>query len=72
VKQGGLLPSGVLGPDGRWIDQLAGQETPGIIVADLDPKDPRFDIPLNKARPWRRAAREGKIYEERRVKEDGA
>jgi predicted amidohydrolase len=71
VRPNGLLPSGVLGPDGFWMDQLADQETPGIVVVDLDRKDPRFDIPLNKARPWRRVAREGKIYEQRRVKTDG-
>jgi hypothetical protein len=28
----------------------------------MDRNDPGFDIALNKARPWRRVAREGSIY----------
>jgi hypothetical protein len=31
-------------------------------VADLDRADPKLDVALNKARPWRRVAREGRIY----------
>ena len=36
----------------------------GIAIADLNRTAPRFDIALNKARPWRRVAREGRIYRE--------
>lgn len=53
-------PSGIIGPDGHWMVRCgAGVD---IAVAELDRADPRFDIALNKARPWRRNAREGRIY----------
>lgn len=56
----GEPPSGIIGPDGRWLVRCgAGVD---LAVADLDRNDPRFDIALNKARPWRRTAREGRIY----------
>lgn len=52
--------SGIIGPDGRWMARCgAGVD---IVAATLDRTDPRFDIALNKARPWRRLAREGGIY----------
>lgn len=52
--------SGIIGPDGQWLARCgAGVD---IAMAELDRADPRFDIALNKARPWRRAAREGRIY----------
>lgn len=52
--------SGIIGPDGRWIAR-SGQGV-GMAIADLDRADARFDIALNKARPWRRVARQGQIY----------
>lgn len=52
--------SGIIGPDGHWLARCA--PGVGIAVADLDRSDPRFDIALNKARPWRRLARQGQIY----------
>jgi predicted amidohydrolase len=60
--QAGALPAGVIGPDGRWMAQAAEQVAPGLVAADLDRDDPRFDVALNKARPWRRVARDGAIY----------
>jgi predicted amidohydrolase len=65
--QAWALPSGVIGPDGRWMAQAAGQIAPGIVATELDRADPRFDVALNKARPWRRVAREGAIYAARRA-----
>jgi len=56
------LPSGVIGPDGCWMAQAVGRAEEGLAMAELDRSDPRFDIALNKARPWRRVAREGSIY----------
>lgn len=52
--------SGIIGPDGEWMARCG----PGvdIAVATLDRADPRYDIALNKARPWRRLARIGDIY----------
>jgi predicted amidohydrolase len=57
-------PSGVIGPTGEWIARCG--EGKGIAVAALDRSDPRFAIALKKARPWRRVARAGDIYRERR------
>lgn len=62
TKVGGGLAAGVIGPDGTWLEQLGGQGEAGVVVSVLDRGDPRFDVALNKARPWRRLAREGGIY----------
>ncbi|MAZ16001.1 MAG: carbon-nitrogen hydrolase family protein [Ahrensia sp.] len=53
-------PSGIAGPDGKWMAQCApaGQ----LAIAEIDRADPAFDIALNRARPWRAAARQGDIY----------
>lgn len=53
-------PSGIIGPDGNWMARCGSGVY--IAVADLDRNDPRFDVALNKARPWRRLARQGQIY----------
>ena len=53
--------TGVVGPDGQWMEQV-GAPAPGLVVVELDRNDPRFDIELNKARPWGRVSREGSIY----------
>ncbi len=53
-------PSGIIGPDGNWMARCGSGVD--IAVADLDRSDPRFDVALNKARPWRRIARQGQIY----------
>ncbi|KKC31045.1 carbon-nitrogen hydrolase family protein [Devosia psychrophila] len=52
--------SGIIGPDGNWLARCG--DGVDIAVAELDRVDPAFDIALNKARPWRRLARQGQIY----------
>ena len=52
--------SGIIGPDGEWLARCGSGVD--IAVATIDRADPAFDIALNKARPWRRLAREGGIY----------
>lgn len=52
--------SGIIGPDGRWMARC-GTGT-DLAMATLDRRDPAFDVALNKARPWRRIARQGDIY----------
>jgi predicted amidohydrolase len=37
----------------------------GVLIETLDAGDPRWDVALNRAKPWRSLAREGKIYSER-------
>ena len=56
--------SGIIGPDGNWLARCG--DGVDIAIAALDRDDPRLDIALNKARPWRRVARAGGIYAERR------
>lgn len=52
--------SGIMGPDGHWLARCGSGID--IAVAELDRADPKLDIALNKARPWRRLARQGDIY----------
>lgn len=59
--------SGIVGPDGQWLGRCRPEDEAGLAIVRLDPSDERFAIALEKARPWRRAARQGKIYEERRI-----
>jgi predicted amidohydrolase len=48
-----FCPGALYGPDGSELAVLHDE----LAVADLDRGDPRFDIALTKARPWRREAR---------------
>jgi hypothetical protein len=57
-------PSGVIGPDGYGIAQC--QATADLVLVHLSRSEPRFNITLNKARPWRRLMRDGTIYHDRR------
>ncbi len=57
-KGDGDVGATIIGPDGS----LQAQTSSGLVTAGLDPADPHWDIPLNKARPWRQKAREGGIY----------
>ena len=54
----GGLASCLIGPDGDVIGHCPEEGGPAIVLADLDRDDPRFAVPLQKARPWRRSARE--------------
>lgn len=59
----GAGPSGVVSPDGSWAARCLGNETPEVVVADID----RGAGDL--ARPWRRTARSG-IYAPHLVQDD--
>lgn len=58
-------PAGIIGPDGEWVTECAASAEPGLAMATLDRNDPTYDIPLQKARPWRSKARQGEIYREK-------
>ncbi|MBM3096072.1 carbon-nitrogen hydrolase family protein [Ensifer sp. T173] len=60
-------PAGIIGPDGKWSATCAASATSCYTVAVLDRDDPAYDVPLQKARPWRKRARSGDIYRERIV-----
>ncbi|QDP98968.1 carbon-nitrogen hydrolase family protein [Microlunatus elymi] len=53
------VPSGVVGPDGRWIAQGPTDGTESLVVVDLDPADSEpIDIAVRHRRPWRRLVRQ--------------
>lgn len=56
-RQAGCL----IGPDGTVIDTCT-REASSQAVGDIDPSHPRWDVPCQKARPWRKIARQGEIY----------
>lgn len=58
-----FAPSGIVGPDARWVARCPHDHTPAIAVADLEPDAP------NLARPWRRKVRDG-IYDAHRITSD--
>jgi predicted amidohydrolase len=65
---GNRLFAGLIGPDGSCLARSeANEET--LVHGDICAENPQFQIALTKARPWRAAARDGAIYEERRVKD---
>ena len=67
VQKAAKGPAGIIGPDGKWITQCPATPEPSLATAVLDRDDPLYDIPLQKARPWRLKARKGDIYREKMV-----
>jgi predicted amidohydrolase len=67
VQKAAKGPAGIIGPDGEWMVQCAQKPEPDLAVASLDRNDPAYEIPLQKARPWRAKARQGDIYREKLV-----
>ncbi len=58
-------PAGIVGPDGKWAALCHMSNDTGFITSILDRLDPEYDVPLQKARPWRAKARLGEIYREK-------
>ena len=59
--------AGIIGPDGKWIGLCPASLVSSYTLAVLDRNDPAYEIPLQKARPWRAQARSGEIYRQRMV-----
>ncbi|GHA16796.1 hypothetical protein GCM10007989_09930 [Devosia pacifica] len=55
-------PAGIIGPDGNWAARCPAGNIATYTIATLDRGDPKYQIPLQKARPWRALARKGEIY----------
>ena len=55
------LSSRIIGPDGSIVASCKNGAT-DMSIASINPRDPRWDIPCSKARPWRQRARQGDIY----------
>jgi predicted amidohydrolase len=58
--------SRMFGPDGGEPARARRGRTQTLVTAVV-PDDAAWEIPLRRARPWRAAARDGQIYEARRV-----
>lgn len=63
VETAHLMNSSLIGPDGETIDAVEQKE--GIVITELDPHAPRFDVALNKARPWRASLATNPAYNTR-------
>ena len=57
------LASGLIGPNGHRVAALEATATPDLLIVELDRRDEAFQVALAKARPWRRKARLGTIYD---------
>jgi predicted amidohydrolase len=57
------LASRLIAPNGEV--QGTVPMTRGVLIETLDVSDPRWDVALNHAKPWRSLARDGSIYRER-------
>ncbi len=60
-----LMMSGLIGPHGETLSQLATER--GIVFGQLDLEAPELDIPLNKARPWRASIATNPAYQTRHL-----
>lgn len=49
-----LMRSGLVDPNGQCVAQVEADKC--VVIAKLDPSDPRYEIALNRARPWRASA----------------
>lgn len=48
-----MMHSALLDPNGEAVKQVEADE--GVLVAEMDPGAPEYDVALNKAKPWRMA-----------------
>ncbi|MBA4012646.1 MAG: carbon-nitrogen hydrolase family protein [Phenylobacterium sp.] len=60
-------PSGLVGPDGRWISKALPDGRGGLVIADLDRRSEPLRGALDYARPWRVRARMGDLHRAARV-----
>ena len=51
-------PSGLVGPDGKWIVTAPSDGSPALAIADLDRASEPLRISLEHGRPWRARARD--------------
>lgn len=60
-------PSGLIGPDGRWVACAPSDGASTIVVADLDRTDGMLRGALEFGRSWRARARTGELHSQARV-----
>lgn len=59
AQHSSIAPSGVVGPDGRWLARCPQDGTSSVVVVDLDDSSDDIAMAVSQARPWRRTARAG-------------
>ena len=55
------LHSSLIGPNG-YIQEKSPVGANGLAIGSINPHDIRWDVPITKAKPWRKLARKGDIY----------
>jgi predicted amidohydrolase len=65
VETASFIKSALIGPDGENLNQI--EEDEGVMFAELDRRDPRFDVALNKAKPWRASVATDPRYQTRQL-----
>lgn len=60
AEASGQGTGGLAGPNGKWLARCGEGET--LAIAEIARSDPKLDVALTRARPWRAAARRGDIY----------
>ncbi len=63
-----IAPSQFIAPGGK-IQARCKRNCSSIIISDIDTEDERWHVPLKLARPWRRLAKKGDIYEDIRQRD---
>ena len=66
AESGTVMPSGLIGPDGKWSARCAESAAPAVVDGEIDDGASEVEIAVRYARPWRREARSG-LYEQHRV-----
>lgn len=65
METAAFMSSGLIGPDGEYVNQI--EQERGVVFAELDPNEPRFDIMLTKAKPWRASVATDPKYQTRQL-----
>jgi predicted amidohydrolase len=65
METASFINSGLIGPDGEYVNHI--EQDRGVVFAELDPGDPRFDVALNKAKPWRASVANNPAYQTRHL-----
>jgi predicted amidohydrolase len=51
METASFIQSVLIGPDGETASRLEGER--GIVLAEIDRDNPKYDVPLNRSKPWR-------------------
>jgi predicted amidohydrolase len=65
TETGHFIKSALIGPDGEYLNRAESDED--VVFGELDRRDPRFDVALNKAKPWRASIATDPRYQTRHL-----